>query len=88
MNHMQSFAPGAFSFGPIGSRSLSALRPAATPSTTPDGSKFFTDSDGDIVYVQYSSGAIVSRHERHVSVRTADGDYWMGNFEGQWFRLD
>ncbi|MBA3992635.1 MAG: hypothetical protein C0469_03850 [Cyanobacteria bacterium DS2.3.42] len=89
MNDMQAFASGVYSFGTVSSRSLSGMQPdSATHSITPDGSKFFTDCDGDIIYAQYASGAIVSKQSKHIAVRTADGDYWMGNFEGRWFRVD
>lgn len=89
MNNMPGLAASTLMFGPIASRSLRAGQPAATPSSmTLDGSNFFADNDGNIVFVEYSSGAIVSRHKRNISVRTADGDYWMGNTEGLWFRLD
>lgn len=89
MNHLQGFGSIAYGFGLIKSRSLSSMQPDShANATTPDGSRFFSDSDGNVVYAQYASGAIVSRNENHVSVRTACGDYWLGNFEGQWFRLD
>ena len=89
MNNMPGFAASTLMFGPIASRSLSAKLPAAAAdSTTPDGSKFITNQNGIIIYAEYSSGAVVRRHDRQVAVRTADGDYWMGNNEGQWFRMD
>ncbi len=89
MNDMQAFASCTYSFAAVSSRTLTGMRPnSAANSITPDGSKFFTNADGDIIYAQYASGAIVSRQSKHVAVCTADGDYWMGNFEGRWFRLD
>ena len=89
MNNMPGFAVSTLMFGPIASRSLGGIKQTATPgSMTLDGSKFFADNDGNIVFVEYSSGAIVSRHKGNISVRTANGDYWMGNTEGLWFRLD
>lgn len=89
MNHLQGFAASAYGLGSIASRSIrSASLGEHAKTTTPDGSNFYTDSDGDVIYAQYASGAIVSRKEKHVTVCTADGDYWMGNLKGDWFRLD
>lgn len=89
MNHLQGFAASAYGLGSITCRSISSERVGAHAKiTTPDGSNFYTDSDGDVIYAQYASGAIVSRKDKHVTVCTADGDYWMGNLKGDWFRLD
>lgn len=89
MNDMQAFASSTYSFGAVSSRTLTGMQPhAKADSITPDGSKFFTNAMGDIIYVQYASGAIVSKQSKHVAVRTADGDYWMGDFDGRWFRVD
>jgi hypothetical protein len=89
MNDMQAFAFSVNSIRAINSRTLTGMQPQ-TPadSTTPDGSKFFTDSSGEIIYAHYASGAIVSKQTKQVAVRTADGDYWLGNFAGMWFRVD
>ncbi len=87
MNEMQAFAPGALSFGAISSHSLSQPLSAAA-STTPDGSKFFTNPDGEIIYVQYASGAIMSKQANHVLVRTAYGDNLLGSLSGLWCRID
>lgn len=89
MNDMQAFAASVYSLNTISSRTLTGMQPIAqADSTTPDGSKFFANAEGDLVYAQYASGAIVSRQSKQVAVRTADGDYWLGNFAGQWFRVD
>ncbi len=89
MNDLLGFASSSFSFSAPVSRSLSGMQPQpAAPSVAPDGSKFFTDHNGDIVYAQYASGAIVSRQQKQVAVRTADGEYWLGDYQGRWFRVD
>jgi hypothetical protein len=89
MNEMPAFVSSLYSSRAVNSRTLTGMQPQyPADSTTPDGSRFFTDSCGDIIYAQYASGAIVSRQPNHVAVRTADGDYWLGNFEGLWFRVD
>jgi len=89
MNDMPVFASSLYSPGAISSRTLTGMQPhSKVSSTTPDGSRFFTDACGDIIYAHYASGAIVSKQANHVAVRTADGDYWLGNFEGRWFRVD
>lgn len=87
-----SLGPQSFGFiaaGNINSRSLTNMQPASAPaSITPDGSKFFTDDSGEIVFAQYASGAVVIRQPKVVAVRTADGDYWMGHSKTGWFRID
>lgn len=56
--------------------------------STPDGSKFLTDSNGDIIFANYASGAVVSIHARYSAVRTDAGDFWIINAGGRAFRLD
>jgi len=96
MNELHGSGANAFSssfassvMGAISSRSLNNMQPACPPSSvTPDGSKFFTDDSGAIVYAQYASGAIVIKQPKVVAVRTADGDYWMGRSNCGWYRVD
>jgi len=79
----------AGALGAIGSRSLVSMQPFNKPaSVTPDGSKFFTDTSGDIIFAQYASGAIFIKQSKGAAVRTADGDYWMGNSNSGWHRVD
>lgn len=87
-----SFAPQSFGLGHMGavsSRSLSNMQPSGAPtSVTPDGSRFFTNDAGEIVFAQYATGAVVIKRPQQVAVRTADGDYWMGHSKTGWFRID
>lgn len=87
-----SFAPPSFGLGQLGSvssRSLMNMQPTCAPtSVTPDGSKFFTNDEGEIVFAHYASGAVVIKQTQRVAVRTADGDYWMGDSKTGWFRID
>lgn len=70
-------------------RSLASSEPRGiAPSVAPDGSKFYTDQNGDMVYAQYSTGAIVSILPTQVTTRTSNGDYWVVSSAGLSFRLD
>ena len=89
MFDMQGLTSRVAAAGSINSRALTSMQPSGcAQSTTPDGSTFFTNNGGEIVYAMYSSGAIVKRNLKQIAVRTADGDYWLSNDRGNWFRVD
>jgi len=70
-------------------RSLATFEPhAIAPCVTADGSKFYTDANGDMLYAKYSSGAIVSFHHRYVTAHMPCGDYWFVSSAGLSFRID
>jgi hypothetical protein len=75
--------------GKCRSRSLESFEPSdMTPFIAPDGSKFYTDISGDIMYAEYASGAIVSMQHSIVTARTACGDHWVVSSGGLSFRVD
>jgi len=89
MNDALDFQASAFYFTNFQSRSLAALQPKTIkPVVTEDGSKFYYDCDGEIVYALYSTGAVVCIHPNSVATRTAQGDYWMVGPNGNSFRVD
>jgi hypothetical protein len=89
MNEALNFQASAYYFTNFQSRSLAALQPRTIkPVVTEDGSKFYYDCDGAIVYALYSTGAVVSIHPNNVAARTASGDYWMVGPNGNSFRVD
>ncbi|MBX9947644.1 MAG: hypothetical protein K2Y39_00640 [Candidatus Obscuribacterales bacterium] len=89
MHDCLGFPLGEFFPVKIQRRSLSSFEPeGVAPCITPDGSKFYTDQNGEMVYAQYSSGAIISIQPTHVTTRTSNGDYWVVSSSGLSFRLD
>ena len=60
----------------------------ASPQIAPDGSHFYSNSAGDLVFAEYSSGAVVSILKELTAVRTAGGDFWIVNSSGFSFRMD
>lgn len=89
MNECPKLDAAVFFMNRIKSRSLTSFEPQGIePKVTPDGSKFYLDSFGEISYARYSNGAIVSIHANNVTTRTADGDYWFVSSGGLSSRVD
>lgn len=51
------------------------------------GTSLLTNTDGDVIYVDYGNGMRLRRNQRSVMVASADGGYWYGSGH-DWFRLD
>ena len=89
MNDALNFKPFDYYYGRVQSRSLASLQPhGVKPTVAEDGSKFYCDSDGEVVFAVYSTGAVVSILPDHVTALTAAGDYWLVGANGQSFRVD
>lgn len=89
MNECLNLHTAAFYMSRIQSRSLESLEPKGIePTVTPDGSKFYKDACGELIYAKYSTGAIVSLHPDRTTALTADGDYWFVNSFGLSTRVD
>lgn len=89
MDEMLAFEASTLYYANSQSRSLASLEPQGIkPIVARDGSKFYCDSKGEIIFAMYSTGAIVSIRPESVSAMTANGDYWMVGANGQSFRVD
>ncbi len=89
MNEAFNFRASALCYVNFQRRSLASLEPQdVLPQVTADGSKIFRDSDGEIVFASYASGAVVCFRANAVTARTASGDYWMVGPRGNSFRVD
>ena len=89
MDEILAFEASRLYYANFQSRSLASLEPQdIKPIIARDGSKFYCDSTGEIVFALYSTGAVVSIRPEAVSARIADGDYWMVGANGNSFRVD
>jgi len=89
MDELLAFEASTHYYANAQSRSLGSLEPKGIkPIVASDGSKFYCDSKGEIIFAVYSTGAIVSIRPESVAARTANGDYWMVGANGQSFRVD
>lgn len=89
MDEMLAFEASTHYYGNFKSRSLATLEPQGIkPIVAKDGSKFYCDGNGEIVFALYATGAVVSIRPESVSARTANGDYWMVGANGSSFRVD
>lgn len=54
----------------------------------PDGTTINTDSEGEIVFVEYASGIKVKRNPGFTMVSMQDGSYMVGAPSFSWLRID
>lgn len=67
------------------------LRPEsgiAREQSMPDGTTINTDSEGEIVFVEYASGIKVKRNPGFTMVSMQDGSYMVGAPSFSWLRID
>ncbi|MBX9950101.1 MAG: hypothetical protein K2Y39_13110 [Candidatus Obscuribacterales bacterium] len=67
------------------------LRPEsgiAKEQAMPDGTTINTDSEGEIVFVEYASGIKVKRNPGFTMVSMQDGSYMVGAPSFSWLRID
>ncbi len=66
------------------------LRPSTGVSEKimPDGTAINTDQNGEIVFVEYSSGIKVKRNSNFTMVSMLDGSYMFGSPSFSWLRID
>jgi hypothetical protein len=72
----------------VKSHTIAPLSSLAAPQVAPDGSRFYSDNAGKLVFAEYSTGAIVCIHPHMTAVRTTGGDHWVVDASGFSYRLD
>jgi hypothetical protein len=54
----------------------------------PDGSKVVTNKAGEVIFVDYSTGATIMRFENYVVCTNEMADHWFRSSNMTWMRLD